>query len=396
MLDLRRSRQKIVQCAENIVHSVNIKNDEHVAIRGGIHAQELLEEIGLHVYRTGGLPVIFSTSDQYKKAILHDKGIKIRTLQKTPAHLLKFTEALDVNISIDPLEDPVILRTAPVKKRLAYFTGVDPIKDVMYGKKQEFYPGKKWIFAGWPTRKAAKFYNVEFEFYEQLLLNGMCVPSEQLAEIGNTIRSLLVNAKRLYIKDDLGSDFWVSVENRRFNIDDGYLSDDKIAHNFVGANLPAGEVSVSPIETKGEGVLICPIALDIFSFNFIKNLELHFKDGKLLLDKVSADKHLDDFMLTFKYAEAKDRRKFSQLRTYNIAELGIGCNPEITRAIGYILTDEKITGTVHIAFGNNSYYGGTSSSSIHWDFVSDPSASITVEYMDGSKKEIMESGKFPI
>ena len=65
-----------------------------------------------------------------------------------------------------------------------------------------------------------------------------------------------------------------------------------------------------------------------------------------------------------------------------------------SRAIGYTLTDEKFTGTVHITFGNNSYYGGASSSSIHWDFVPDPSASITVEYVDGSKKEIMEFGKF--
>jgi len=45
--------------------------------------------------------------------------------------------------------------------------------------------------------------------------------------------------------------------------------------------------------------------------------------------------------------------KVPELRTYNVAELGIGCNPEITRAIGYILTDEKIIGSVHLAFGFN-------------------------------------------
>jgi len=85
--------------------------------------------------------------------------------------------------------------------------------------------------------------------------------------------------------------------------------------------------------------------------------------------------------------------KVPELRTYNVAELGIGCNPEITRAIGYILTDEKIIGSVHLAFGFNKSFGGTSASQMHWDFVTAPKANITVEYQDGSKKLIMENGK---
>ena len=81
------------------------------------------------------------------------------------------------------------------------------------------------------------------------------------------------------------------------------------------------------------------------------------------------------------------------MRTYNLAELGIGCNPEITKAIGYILTDEKINGSVHLAFGSNKMMGGTSVSQIHWDFVTTPCVNITVEYNDGIKKLIMENGK---
>ena len=89
-----------------------------------------------------------------------------------------------------------------------------------------------------------------------------------------------------------------------------------------------------------------------------------------------------------------DRNKnLPELRTYNVAELGIGCNPEITKAIGYILTDEKINGSVHIAFGFNKMMGGTSISQLHWDFVTAPQVNITVEYTDGTKKEIMNNGK---
>ncbi|MFX1258816.1 MAG: hypothetical protein ACFFAN_13225 [Promethearchaeota archaeon] len=71
-------------------------------------------------------------------------------------------------------------------------------------------------------------------------------------------------------------------------------------------------------------MLVRPLALNILSSYFVKNLDLHFRNVKLLLDKVSADNNFEDFMLAFKYAEAKNWRKFSQLRIYNIAEFGIG------------------------------------------------------------------------
>jgi len=83
-------------------------------------------------------------------------------------------------------------------------------------------------------------------------------------------------------------------------------------------------------------------------------------------------------------------KKEKEVRTTNIAELGIGCNPAIDRAIGYILTDEKLGGSVHVAFGSNFGYGGTSKSSMHWDFVTHPSA--TIEVAD-TKETIMRDGK---
>jgi len=83
-------------------------------------------------------------------------------------------------------------------------------------------------------------------------------------------------------------------------------------------------------------------------------------------------------------------KKEEEVRTTNIAELGIGCNPAIDKAIGYILTDEKLGGSVHVAFGSNFSYGGTSKSSMHWDFVTHPSA--TIEIVD-TGKVIMKDGK---
>jgi leucyl aminopeptidase (aminopeptidase T) len=53
---------------------------------------------------------------------------------------------------------------------------------------------------------------------------------------------------------------------------------------------------------------------------------------------------------------------------YNVAELGVGCNPN-ARLIGIILEDEKVYGTVHVAFGDNSTFGGNVQAGIHLDGI---------------------------
>jgi leucyl aminopeptidase (aminopeptidase T) len=52
----------------------------------------------------------------------------------------------------------------------------------------------------------------------------------------------------------------------------------------------------------------------------------------------------------------------------NVAELGVGTN-ESARITGTILEDEKILGTVHVAFGNNVSMGGTVAVPFHLDGV---------------------------
>ena len=55
-----------------------------------------------------------------------------------------------------------------------------------------------------------------------------------------------------------------------------------------------------------------------------------------------------------------------------LGELGIGCNPGITRHMKNTLFDEKINGTVHLALGNGfRVIGGTNQSDVHWDIVKD-------------------------
>ena len=388
-------KEKIKLCAKNIVNAINIqKKGENVLVKGGVYSQDLLEEIALNVYRNNGIPVITSNSDYYTETIYQDSNISSEILEITPLHYLKLIENVDAYIVIEPDEDPGVRNRAPREKLNAKIKYNAPIRDVLYGGKIEFAPGKKWCYAGWPSRKAANYYNIEYELLEKFIVGGMSVPQTKMNEITENLGRYFENTKKVYATDDLGTNFWVNIQDRPKIQDNGLLSDERIALGLLGGNLPAGEVFFPPHEKIGEGTLFCPLTRDRLSNKIVKNVHLKFKDGQLLIDEVTADENLSDLVSTFKQSEKIDREKnLSELRTYNVAELGIGCNPEITKAIGYILTDEKINGSVHVAFGSNKMMGGTSVSQMHWDFVTAPRTNIVVEYKDGTKKQIMENGE---
>ena len=157
---------------------------------------------------------------------------------------------------------------------------------------------------------------------------------------------------------------------------------------IAGNNLPAGELFIAPHEAFGEGTIYCPITIDRFSNKIVKDVTLHFKNGKLLLDECTARTNRDQMIDSFNRCLEIDKKE-EEVRTTNIAELGIGCNPAIDKAIGYVLTDEKLGGSVHVAFGSNFSYGGTSKSGMHWDFVTHPSTTIEVV---GTKEMVMKDG----
>ena len=389
------SKEKIKSCAENIANFINMqKEGETVLVKGGFYSHDLLEEIALSIFRKGGIPEVVCYSDYYYEQVYQDDTIKPKIFEMTPTHYLKLVEEMDAYIVVEPYEDPGVLNKATREKLSARVQRETALRNVIYGVTKEYAPGKKWCYAGWPSEKAAEYYNIPYSLLEQFIVGGMSVPQSKMNDISIQLGNNFKNANKVYVSDDKGTDFWISIKDRPLILDNGVITHERISTGLLGGNLPAGEVYSPPNEKMGEGVLFCPLTRDRLSNKIVKNVTLNFKEGKLLIDKVTADENLEDLVNTFKQSEEVDKKNnVPDLRTYNLAELGIGCNPEITKAIGYILTDEKINGSVHLAFGSNKMMGGTSVSQIHWDFVTTPCVNITVEYNDGAKKLIMENGK---
>jgi len=380
-------KNKMRTCAKNMVETCNLSAGECVVVKGGAHSQQLLEEVALECYRRGALPVITVSSDRYSEAVF--KEISPKTLSRVPKHFVGMVKGADTLIAIEEFDDPTVAEGFPRDKLAARQKSMLPIVDIIYHPTR----GKKWLYAGWPTEAAARRYGISYDLLEKIIIGGISVPPKELMAIGNRMAKKFAKASWIHVWDNKGTDFRVNIAGRRANIDDAFISKEDFDIGDRGANLPAGELFFAPKETEGDGSLYCPITQDRMSGKLVKDVHLKFKNGKLLLDEVEAGENREQMVASFEECEKIDRKQYDPVRTKHIAELGIGFNPKIRKAIGYILTDEKVGGTVHLAFGSNNSYGGKSESIMHWDFVTSPGVNVDIENKRGSTKSVMVKGK---
>ncbi len=374
------------ELASHVIDSVNVRDGDAVFIVGGTHEQAFLEEIGVDVARRGGEPFITAVSDRFQRRVL--EAVSVETCMRTPKISLAAAKAMDVYVVIEPTGDPSYKKGFEDKLK-ARSEGRQPITDTIYG-----HPGKRWVYMGWATEGMAKTYGVTLPVLEKLVIGGCMIDYGKLRSNCGHVMSMLADAKHVRVTDPHGTDFRVDIEGRTLLADDGMWSPEKEATGDWGANLPAGEVFVAPVETAGEGTIVCPLTIDdLTRSTILKDIRLYFKDGTLLPDKCTAGQGQDILRDNFKKFVEIDMDKHGKPNALKLAELGIGLNPVIDRAIGYILTDEKIGGSVHVAFGRSDGYGGKVSSAMHWDFVTAPDVTLEVEYKNGSRRQIIKDGK---
>jgi len=145
-------------------------------------------------------------------------------------------------------------------------------------------------------------------------------------------------------------------------------------------NLPAGEVYLAPVEGTTEGVMVITHAP---TRQLATPLQLIIRGGEVV--EIVGDEPY----------RAKLEAKFAESRlNRNIAELGIGTNDRASRPDN-VLEAEKILGTIHIALGDNSGFGGTVSTPFHEDYVLFQ-PTLTAIDAAGGRTDLLRSGKLLI
>jgi leucyl aminopeptidase (aminopeptidase T) len=225
-------------------------------------------------------------------------------------------------------------------------------------------------FRALATAAGARFASLP-HFDPEMLFTSMRVDWQALAARTALLADKINSAVEISVTTPNGTQMLFGKKGRRAEGDDGLLT----APGSFG-NLPAGEVYLAPLEGTSTGVMVIEYAP---TRKLASPLKLIVKDGNVTT--IEGDEpyreHLEN-----KFAEGEKNR--------NIAELGIGTNDRATRPDN-ILEAEKILGTIHIALGDNSGFGGTVQTPFHEDYVFyRPTLTIILE--NGSRQELLRDG----
>lgn len=176
--------------------------------------------------------------------------------------------------------------------------------------------------------------------------------ADEIIETNDKLVTILKNTKEIRITSKLGTDLVMPIKGRRILSSTGVLR--KIGDS---GNIPSGEVYVAPMEGKTNGIIVIDGSIaGIGTLPSPVTLEINDGFAEKFYGKGEEARQLEKMLQDVgKYARA-------------VAEFGIGTNPK-AKITGDILEDEKVLGTIHIAFGNNISMGGKINVPIHIDCI---------------------------
>lgn len=189
------------------------------------------------------------------------------------------------------------------------------------------------------------------------------------------VKKIINDAVSADITFSTGDNLYIDLRNRKSKMEAGDCSKPGQMINF-----PSGEAFKAPYEAA-------PDEIDVFGESKTEGVIPLMIDNELIKYKIRNNK-IVDIIGDGKKAEEKRIFYNKNESRKNIAELGIGCNPDAV-ATGNPLEDEKVIG-LHIGYGMSTHVGGKVVSDIHFDDPYPKDGPIQVKLL----KIIYDDGKY--
>jgi aminopeptidase len=356
-VDLRT--QRLAKLIVN--YSVEVKKGENVIISGGVDAEDFIRALYKEIILKGAHPVlrigIPGLSDFFFKHATKEQ------LEKYPEFLDHMVKNSQKYIGILTETNTKELSNCDPKKISIREKVNHPISEYICNSR----PRMCRCSVAFPCMALAQEAEMSFLEYEKFVYDS-CLQDWKI--LGKRIDKVLETFRK-------GKKVHLIGENvdLKFEIHGTLAKADKGEEN-----MPGGEVFMAPVRESLNGWIK-------FEYPAIRNgkevtgVAVKFEKGKAVEIKASKN---EDFL--------KEMLTIDENASY-VGEFGIGMNPKINKFTGELIFDEKIGGTIHLAFGA-AYKdnGGGNDSALHWDIVKDMKKAKII--LDG--KVVQENGKWKI
>jgi len=336
-----------------------LSENDVVLVRSTPLATPLLQALYAEILSLGANAEFLLTFDGQEKIYFdHVKDTHLTDLPHFyPYAVTHFTHSLYIDA---PYDVKALSDVSPQKKSIRRDIFA-PIKRMMM--ERSFSGDLRWALCVYPTQSMANECGMSLEAFETFVKEACFLhtphPIEEWKALGRRQQTItdLLNTKTTIRYVSEGTDISFSTQGRTWINSDGKR------------NMPSGEVFTSPVESSVNGHITFTIPT-VYEGQDVSDIYLEVQDGLITQWTARVGQDVLDYVFALPGA-----RYFG--------EAAIGLNPHITQPIKDILFDEKMGGTIHMAVGA-SYpeAGGKNQSSVHWDMITDMTASGTI-FADG-------------
>ncbi len=333
--------KRIQEVAKTLVdYSIGVKKGEYIIVSGEISALPLIKEIYRLIIRRGAFPKL-NLSFPGQNYIYYKNASKEQLNHFPDIAFYEVKKAQGYIGIMSPRNTRELSNTNP--KNIAMRARVmDPISHYIVNTKKKI----RRCSTLFPTEALAQEADMSLEEYEDFVYGAMLQDWKKLGKHMRRVKNVLDKATKIRIVGE-DTDLEIGVKNRPFIVDEGR------------ENYPGGEIFNAPLEYETEGRVHFTYPA-IRAGREVDNIVVEFKKGKVV--KATADKN-EKFLHAMLNTDKGSKY---------LGELGIGFNPKVNRFTKELLFDEKMGGTIHLAFGMAyTEGGGTNKSALHWDIVKD-------------------------
>jgi aminopeptidase len=347
--------------------SLKVDPSDVVIVTTWDHTIDAANAMVVECFRQGADAMMSLWTDEYYYGLLRE--LSAESLGVCSKICEAFTEAETATINMFGPKNPEGLKSVSPSKLNAWGAGE---RKAHYPRNIERKIRNLNLPLALLTPQRAKVYGFNFEKWKKAVHVALMMDLKKIALRGRDVEAALAGAHTSHLTASNGTDMTFELAQRPVHVDDGIIDKRDIVNKSLDAQLPAGSVVTTIVETSSNGKIIFDRPLQSMGLN-VQDIEWKFKDGKIT--SMKAKKNLEPLSKQFNEASGdKDRIGFIQ----------IGLNPKAE--YGYLM-DHIVEGAIQIGIGDNEYIGGKNTSTFGM------AATLSNATLDVDGKTIIKNGR---
>ncbi|MDR2046637.1 MAG: aminopeptidase [Clostridiales bacterium] len=332
---------RIKKLAKNLVnYSCDLKKGEKILVEYSDSVDvQFIDCILQEVFKVGGYPFVQETNDRVRRGLMRNMSVELADLT---AKYDKFRmEDMDAYIGVRGSNNVYELSDVGADKRRIY--DVHYAQPVHHNLRVE---RTKWVILRYPTEAMSQQSRLSTEQFEDFYFKVCNLDYKKMSGAMDRLVALMKKTDKVRLTAK--------------NTDLSFSIKDIGGVKCAGLrNIPDGEVYTAPVKDSVEGV-ISYNAPSIYNGTEFNGVKLTFSKGKIVRAECA----------TPELTNAANKIFDTDEGARYVGEFAVGVNPYVTKAMGDILFDEKISGSIHFTPGScYSDADNGNQSAIHWDLV---------------------------